>query len=96
MVLYYQVDQLHRVALPAFIMLQNYEKYSILPNIFATFFALFFNFNNPPLLRDNAGLLTDKDGLIERNLSLFQEVILAKVLAARGQLVMHQRGQHFL
>ena len=63
MVLYYQVDQLHRVALPALIMLQNYEKYSILPNVFAIFFAQFFNFNNPPLLHDNAGLLTDKDGL---------------------------------
>jgi hypothetical protein len=38
-VLEYQVNQLHRVVLPALIsMVQSYKKYLKLPNIFPTFF----------------------------------------------------------
>ena len=63
---------------------------------FRNFFRTFFEFNNPALWRDNAGLFTDKEGLFERDFPLRQEVIFTIVLAAWGQLVMLQRGQHFL
>ena len=100
MVLYYQVDQLHRVAHPAMFLWykdnNNNWKYQIFSQLFSHFFRTFFEFNNPALWRDNAGLFTDKEGLFERDFPLRQEVIFTIVLAAWGQLVMHQRGQHLL
>ena len=67
---------------------------------FHVFLKLFFCQNNPPLFSDNDGLFDDNAGLFLRKklweiMGNFQ-IVLAKVFAAKRQLVVHQRGQYLL
>ena len=81
-------------------LIKNFHIRKFSCTFFHVFLKLFFCQNNPPLFSDNDGLFDDNAGLFLRKklweiMENFQ-IVLAKVFAAKRQLVVHQRGQHLL
>ena len=81
-------------------LIKNFHIRKFSCTFFHVFLELFFCQNNPPLFSDNDGLFDDNAGLFLRKklweiMGNFQ-IVLAKVFAAKRQLVVHQRGQYLL